>query len=133
MPAGSGPEELVVNGMSASARSSIWANSGMVVEIRPGDFPEYAGRGEFEMLDLVEDLEKKFYKVSNESIIAPAQRMKDFVDGKDSKNLPPSSYLQVFMKLEWTGCFHLLSHKGYAKVLVSSDAKPKVFLTTMRF
>lgn len=93
VPAGSGPEELVVNGMSASARSSIWANSGMVVELRPGDFPEYAGRGEFEMLDMVEDLEKKFYKESCNSIVAPAQRMKDFVDGKDSKNLPPSSYL----------------------------------------
>lgn len=91
--AGSAPGELVVNGMSASARSSIWANSGMVVEIRPGDFPEYADRGEFEMLDMVEDLEKDFYRQSNDSIVAPAQRMLDFVEGKDSKNLPPSSYL----------------------------------------
>ncbi len=93
VPAGSGSEELVVNGMSASARSSIWANSGMVVEIRPGDFPEYADSGEFEMLDLVEDLEKKFYREADNSIVAPAQRMKDFVEGKNSKNLPPSSYL----------------------------------------
>lgn len=91
--AGSGPGELVVNGMSASARSSIWANSGMVVEIRPGDFPEYADRGVFEMLDMVEDLEKKFYHESGDSITAPAQRMQDFVSGKDSKNVPPSSYL----------------------------------------
>lgn len=93
VPAGSGSEELVVNGMSASSRSSIWANSGMVVEIRPGDFPEYSDRGEFEMLDLVEDLEKKFYHDSNDSIIAPAQRMKDFTEKKASKNLPPSSYI----------------------------------------
>lgn len=93
VPAGSGPEELVVNGMSASSRSSIWANSGMVVELRPGDFPEYANRGEFEMLDLVEDLEKNFYEESGKSIVAPAQRMKDFVEGKPSKNLPPSSYI----------------------------------------
>ncbi|MDE6648685.1 MAG: FAD-binding protein [Muribaculaceae bacterium] len=93
VPAGSGTDELVVNGMSASARSSIWANSGMVVELRTGDFPEYSGRGEFEMLDLVEDLEKKFYTASGDSITAPAQRMKDFVEGKDSKTLPPSSYL----------------------------------------
>ncbi len=91
--AGSGPEELVVNGMSASARSSIWANSGMVVEIRPGDFTEYSDRGVFEMLDLVEDMEKKFFEESGHSITAPAQRMQDFVDGKDSKNVPPSSYL----------------------------------------
>lgn len=93
VPAGSGFGELVVNGMSASARSSIWANSGMVVELRPGDFPDYSDRGEFEMLDLVEDLEKKFYNESERSIVAPSQRMKDFVEGKDSKNLPPSSYL----------------------------------------
>lgn len=93
VPAGSGPEELVVNGMSASSRSSIWANSGMVVELRPGDFPEYADRGEFEMLDMVEDMEKKFYEESGKSIVAPAQRMKDFVEGKPSKNLPPSSYI----------------------------------------
>ncbi|MDE5840493.1 MAG: FAD-binding protein [Muribaculaceae bacterium] len=93
VPAGSGTKELVVNGMSASARSSIWANSGMVVELRTGDFPEYSGRGEFEMLDLVEDLEKNFFEASGNSITAPAQRMKDFVEGKDSKNLPPSSYL----------------------------------------
>lgn len=93
VPAGSGPGELVVNGMSASARSSIWANSGMVVELRPGDFPEYADKGEFEMLDLVEDLEKKFFNESGHGITAPGQRMKDFVEGKDSKNLPPSSYL----------------------------------------
>ncbi len=93
VPAGSAPMELVVNGMSASARSSVWANSGMVVELRPGDFPEYADRGQFEMLDFVEDLEKNFYKESDNSIVAPAQRMKDFVEGKKSKNLPPSSYL----------------------------------------
>lgn len=91
--AGSGPDELVVNGMSASARSSIWSNSGMVVEIRPGDFPEYADHGVFEMLDFVEDLEKDFYRKSGNSIVAPAQRMTDFVEGKDSKTIPPSSYL----------------------------------------
>lgn len=91
--AGSGPGELVVNGMSASARSSIWANSGMVVEIRPGDFPEYSGHGVFELLDFIEDLESKFYHESGDSISAPAQRMQDFVEGKDSKNVPPSSYL----------------------------------------
>lgn len=65
----------------------------MVVELRPGDFPEYADRGEFEMLDLVEDLERKMYEASDKGITAPAQRMKDFVEGKPSKNLPPSSYI----------------------------------------
>lgn len=93
VPAGSGPGQLVVNGMSASTRSSIWANSGMVVEIHPGDIPEYSDRGVFEMLDFVEDLERDFFHRSGDSIVAPAQRMTDFVDGRDSKTIPPSSYL----------------------------------------
>jgi len=37
VPAASGPDEVVVNGMSPSNRGSRWANAGIVVEIRPED------------------------------------------------------------------------------------------------
>lgn len=93
VPSASGPFQSAVNGMSASSRSSIWANSGMVVEVHPGDFPEFAGEGELEMLVLQESLEKRFYEAAGDTVFAPAQRMMDFVEGKDSRNLPPSSYL----------------------------------------
>ena len=46
VPAASGPEQIVVNGMSASHRSSRWSNSGMVVEIRVEDL-ELMGVQEF--------------------------------------------------------------------------------------
>lgn len=92
VPAMSGPGQSVVNGMSASARASQWANSGMVVELHPGDISGYEGSGPLEMLALQEDLERKFYEESGESINAPAQRMKDFVGGKESEDLPRSSY-----------------------------------------
>lgn len=93
VPAESGPNQLVVNGMSASARAGRWANSGMVVEIRPEDFSEYAEYGNLRLLKLQEDLEEKFYKASGPSLNAPAQRMKDFVEGKDSDSLPSTSYV----------------------------------------
>lgn len=93
VPSASGPQQSVVNGMSASARSSRLANSGMVVEIRPGDFPEYEKYGDFELLRLQEDLEKRFYDSAGQSVKAPAQRMTDFVEGRKSKTLPPTSYL----------------------------------------
>lgn len=92
VPAGSVKGELVVNGMSASARAGEKANSGMVVEIRPGDFPEYDEYGDLEVLQLQEDLERKFFEESGNSINAPAQRMKDFTDGKTSTSLPSTSY-----------------------------------------
>lgn len=92
VPAGSADGELVVNGMSASARSGRWSNSGMVVEIRPGDFPEFAGAGPLEMLHLQESLERGMYAAAGESIVAPAQRMLDFVERRVSGTLPQTSY-----------------------------------------
>ena len=41
VPAASGPEQVVVNGMSPSNRGGRWSNSGMVVEIRPEDYKEF--------------------------------------------------------------------------------------------
>lgn len=92
VPAGSGAEELVVNGMSASARSGKWSNSGMVVEIQPGDFPEFSHHGPLEMLELQESLERNMFRKAGNSIVAPAQRMLDFVRKKKSDTLPPTSY-----------------------------------------
>lgn len=92
VPAGSGEGELVVNGMSASARAGERSNSGMVVEIRPGDFPEYEGKGALQMLCLQEDLEKRMFEESGCTINAPAQRMEDFTKGSISETLPPTSY-----------------------------------------
>lgn len=92
VPAGSAAGELVVNGMSASARSGRFANSGIVVEIHPGDFPEFIKYGDLEMLEFQESLERRFFHLAGESIVAPAQRMKDFVEGKPSATLPTTSY-----------------------------------------
>ncbi|MDE5774080.1 MAG: NAD(P)/FAD-dependent oxidoreductase [Muribaculaceae bacterium] len=93
VPAVSAPGESVVNGMSASARSGRWSNSGMVVEIRPDDFPEYDKYGVFKLLKVQEDLEKRFYEAAGNTLRAPAQRMTDFVNGKMSTTLPSSSYV----------------------------------------
>lgn len=92
VPAGSADGELVVNGMSASARSGEWANSGMVVEIHPGDFPEFSSSGPLQMLELQETLEKTIYEGAGSSIIAPAQRMTDFIENRKSDTLPRTSY-----------------------------------------
>jgi uncharacterized FAD-dependent dehydrogenase len=91
----------VVNGMSPAARNSAWANSGMVVEIRPEDAVEYKellppgikADETLALLHLQEALEKRCYNLAGEGLKAPAQRMDDFVRGRTSANLPASSYL----------------------------------------
>ena len=105
VPAGSSDGELVVNGMSASARAGSLANSGMVVEIRPGDFVEYGKYEELELLKLQEDLEHKFFEKSGNSIIAPAQRMEDFIKGKLSSSLPASSYAPGIQSADFSKLF----------------------------
>ena len=41
IPAATGPEQLVVNGMSPSNRGTAWSNSGMVVETHPEDVVQF--------------------------------------------------------------------------------------------
>ena len=93
VPAASGPNQLVVNGMSPSNRGSRWANSGMVVEIRPEDVDEeYAKYGNLKMMAFQEDLEKLCYEQAGKTQNAGAQRMRDFVEGRASVDLPRTSY-----------------------------------------
>ena len=93
VPAASGPNQLVVNGMSPSNRGSRWANSGMVVEIRPEDVDEeYAKYGNLKMMAFQEDLERLCYEQAGKTQNAGAQRMRDFVEGRASVDLPRTSY-----------------------------------------
>lgn len=110
VPAASGPEQIVVNGMSASHRNSRWSNSGMVVEIRPEDIL-LIGNGQvtndnspstfdiqhstthpLAMLHFQEQLEQQCWMQGNRRQTAPAQRMVDFTRKKLSYDLPSSSY-----------------------------------------
>jgi uncharacterized FAD-dependent dehydrogenase len=112
IPAATGPEQIVVNGMSPASRGTQWSNSGMVVEIRPEDLESEEFRvkseefldkpsGEAEratanaqlrMMAFQEQLEKNCWQQGNMKQTAPAQRMTDFVNGRLSADLPRSSY-----------------------------------------
>jgi len=87
---------VVLNGMSNAARNSKWANSGVVVQIEPGDQPE-GYEGPFALMDFQRDIERSMYRYAQEHgarhpLTAPAQRMKDFCRGIVSAGLPKTSY-----------------------------------------
>ena len=99
VPAASGPEQVVVNGMSPSNRGSRWSNSGMVVEIRPEDLQDKAlymnniiPDGALGMMSFQEELERICWLQAGRTQTAPAQRMADFVNHRLSADLPSSSY-----------------------------------------
>jgi hypothetical protein len=89
IPAATGPEQVVVNGMSPASRGTQWSNSGMVVETRPEDIE---GDDVLRVMRYQEELERLCWQQANMKQTAPAQRMADFVNGKLSFDLPRSSY-----------------------------------------
>lgn len=117
IPAATGPQQLVVNGMSPSNRGTAWSNSGMVVETHPEDVTTFvkehlsmlqsdASLSSQQPIDdmLVEPqspltmmlfqqiVEKQCWQQGNMKQTAPAQRMADFVNNRLSYDLPKSSY-----------------------------------------
>ena len=118
IPAATGSEQLVVNGMSPSNRGTAWSNSGMVVETHPEDVEQFVNdalanghaREDFAKREGLEDsslftphsslymmyfqeiLEKQCWQQGNMKQTAPSQRMADFVNNRLSYDLPKSSY-----------------------------------------
>ncbi|MCR5045072.1 MAG: FAD-binding protein [Treponema sp.] len=111
VPSATGPEEIVVNGMSAAERNSLWSNAAIVVETRPEDIQKIAEEisDNEEILDSLKNvptlaglrfrkwLERKTWLMGGKSAglseqAAPAQLMKDFLEKKKSDSMPRSSY-----------------------------------------
>lgn len=106
VPAATGAEQIVVNGMSPSGRNGQWSNSGMVVELHPEDLAQmYADVKDAPavlqaadhieplcMMRFQEQLERNCWLQGNQKQTAPAQRMADFVNNRLSYDLPDSSY-----------------------------------------
>lgn len=94
VPAMTDAAQSVVNGMSPSGRTSPYANSGLVTEVRPADF-EYlrAEWGELAGLKFQQQFEELARWNGGDRQIAPAQRVADFVAGRASASLARTSYI----------------------------------------
>ncbi len=93
VPAATAPDEVVVNGMSPSKRNNLYANSGIVVEIDVHkDLHKFEAHGELRGLVYQKNLEHLSFTSGGRTQSAPSQRLTDFVEGKISNTLNPTSY-----------------------------------------
>lgn len=93
VPAQTAQGESVVNGMSPSGRNSLYANSGIVTEIREEDYAHLIkDYGVLAGLEFQKQYERAAYENGGGGSIVPAQRLNDFVNGRISKSLPDTSY-----------------------------------------
>jgi hypothetical protein len=88
--ASSEPGGLVVNGMSNFARDNAFANSAIVVQVNPADFP---GEGVLRGVEWQRRLEEDAFRMGGSNYFAPAQRLTDYLAHRPSPSLPATSFL----------------------------------------
>ena len=93
VPAATAPGELVVNGMSLSRRDSPYANSGFVTSISVEELAQHGYTGLFATMNFQKDVETAMYAAGDGSQKAPAQRVSDFVNKKQSDTVNSTSYI----------------------------------------
>lgn len=92
VPAATQQKSAVVNGMSFSKRNSGYANAGIVVETRLEDIPDIRPAGSLGGLIYQRTLERTAFEHTGGQMVAPAQRLVDFVANRASSSLPTCSY-----------------------------------------
>ncbi len=93
VPAATSQGECVVNGMSPSGRNNIYANSGIVTEVREADIADYTKHfGVLGGMRFQQQLEQLAYSQGGGMQIAPAQRLDEFVKGRKASGTLPTSY-----------------------------------------
>ncbi|MFT6715907.1 MAG: putative FAD-dependent dehydrogenase [Saprospiraceae bacterium] len=91
-PCATSPGEIVTNGWSPSKRNNPYANSGIVVPVDELDWDIYKNFGPLAAMKFQSAIEQKAFELGGKTQTAPAQRLKDFVEGKTSSDLPKTSY-----------------------------------------
>lgn len=91
-PSATRQDEVVTNGWSPSRRDQPFANSGIVVELRTEDFHAFAKRGPLAAMEFQSSIEQLAWRAGGQTQAVPAQRLVDFMLGKQSRNLPVTSY-----------------------------------------
>jgi uncharacterized FAD-dependent dehydrogenase len=89
-PCATHENEIVVNGWSPSKRNNPFANSGTVVQITLDDVK---GDSPLRMMKFQSQIEKTAFNLGGGNLVAPGQRMIDFVERRLSADLPANSYL----------------------------------------
>ncbi|GGI52166.1 FAD-dependent dehydrogenase [Mucilaginibacter galii] len=127
-PCSTEPVEIVVNGWSPSKRNNPFANSGTVVQINIEDI---AGNNAdpFKLLRFQKQVEQIAFTVGGGNLVAPGQRMVDFVEGRFSADIPKNSYLPGVASSNLKDVLPTWIHQRLQKALPAFGRKMKGYYT----
>lgn len=137
--AATSPGELVVNGWSPSKRNNPFANSGIVVAVTETDIHQYFKKNELpadkqdqrplQGMYFQQAIEKKAYETGGGKFVAPAQRMVDFVQKKESSALPVCSYIPGIRSVLLNQVLPPFVYSALQKAFIEFDKKMKGYYT----
>jgi len=87
------PGRVVTNGTATSRRGGMYANSAVVVQVRPEDYAPYGDLSDPLVGFAFQDVwEQKAYELGGGGFRAPAQRVSDYLDARPSGSPLETSY-----------------------------------------
>lgn len=128
-PAATAPGEIVVNGWSPSKRNNPFANSGTVVAVDEKDFAKYGFTGNLAGMHFQQMVEQNCFAAGGGKLVAPAQRMADFVSKKSSSTLPDCSYIPGITGVPLQDILPIEIIEALRKGIVSFGKKMKGYFT----
>lgn len=128
-PCATAEGEVVTNGWSPSKRNNPTSNSGIVVSVEPHELPNYRPGDPFVCLDFQRSVEKACWEAAGKTQRVPAQRLRDFVDRKKSKDFPRSSYQPGIVSVDLNTVLPDFIARRLRKAFVEFDKKMRGFLT----
>jgi len=128
-PCATSPGEVVTNGWSPSKRDQATANSGIVVELKLNDFEEFKKYGPLAAMEFQKSIEQKAWVEAGRTQRVPAQRLVDFVNGRQSQNLPVTSYKPGVTSVELGSVFPAFIYHSLRKGFSLFGKSMKGYLT----
>ncbi len=129
VPAATAPGEIVVNGMSPSRRDSKYANSGIVVAVEANDFKAYTKHGPLAGMFFQAGIERHACEIAGGTQKAPAQRLIDFLENKNSSSLVNTSYQPGLASVEMKEVLPTFIHEALQKGFKNFGQKMRGYLT----
>lgn len=106
------PEGICVNGMSHANRRGHFANSALVVTVRPEDFGAYtdadgddAAGGVLAGMDFQHEAERRAFALGGGGFVAPAQRLTDFQANQGSTSIRETTYKPGIVEADLRSCY----------------------------
>jgi uncharacterized FAD-dependent dehydrogenase len=128
-PAMTNAGEIVVNGWSPSKRNNPYANSGMVVSVELSDLKTFEKHGPLAAMMFQASVEQNCFDKAEKNLKAPAQRVVDFVNKKQSQSLPDCSYLPGIVSRKLDDVLPEFVHKSLRGALQEFGKKMRGYYT----